>query len=85
MCKDYRYHASADCIATTESAGYEIHDRERVVIYPPPPVDLNWTLASPPIVFGTVSTSVIQQPSTLEGAASEIAPACSGWNPGSSN
>ena len=78
VCKGYRYHASADCIAATESAGYELPARERVVIHPPPPEKLNWTLASPPIVFGTVSSSEIQLRIASRGTTSDLVPAGSG-------
>ncbi|XP_073360204.1 uncharacterized protein [Aegilops tauschii subsp. strangulata] len=53
VCKGYRYHASADCIVASEDAGYHITAAERVVIHPPKPIDLQWTVASPPIIFGS--------------------------------
>ena len=33
-----------------------------MIIHPPQPIVLQWTVAPPPIVFGTVGSTVIQQP-----------------------
>ena len=49
-----------------------------MVIHPPSPVDLNWVVASPPVVFGTVSSSEIQLRLAARGTTSDLAPAGSG-------
>ena len=77
-CKGYRYHATAGCIRDIGSAGYEISDREREEIPPPQSDVLNWTVASPPIIFGTVSSSEIQLRLASRGTTSDLAPAGSG-------
>lgn len=53
-CRGYRYPATQNCIETASIAGYDPPSRERVVIHPPSPVELQWMMASPPITFGIV-------------------------------
>jgi hypothetical protein len=54
-CKGYCYPVSQACIDATNDAGYDIHPRERVVVHPPPASELQWTVATPSIIFGTVN------------------------------
>ena len=54
-CKGYRYPATQECIDFMTDAGYNLPAHERVVIHPSPPMDLCWTVARPPIVFGAVN------------------------------
>ena len=56
-CKGYRYPATQNCIDTIVDGGYNLSAHERVVIRQPPALDLRWTVARPPIVFGTVNLS----------------------------
>ena len=43
------------CIDTIRDAGYDLPVHERVVIHQSPSTELLWTVARPPIVFGTVT------------------------------
>lgn len=73
VCMGYRYPATADCIVTTKIADYNIPANERVVIHPPPPADFQWTMASPPIIFGTVSSLLVRERRDLCHEQSSIA------------
>ena len=54
-CKGYRYPATQKCIDTIQDAGYVVSPHERVIIRSSPVPELRWTVANPPICFGTVS------------------------------
>ena len=66
-CKGYRYPASQACIDTIVDGGYDLSAHERVVIRQPPAPGLHWTVTQPPIVFGTVNSSLelLRRPDAL--------------------
>ena len=83
-CKGYRYPATQDCIDTVSDAGYVVSANERLIIRPSPPANLQWTVASPSIVFGSVDPPRIQRnspeavslfSSALVSPASHVGPA----------
>lgn len=54
VCKGYQYPATQNCIDDVQDAGYVLNQHERVIIHSPPAPELRWTVATPPICFGTV-------------------------------
>ena len=59
VCKGYSYPASPGMVDDVIHAGYIVLPRERVILPPPPVTDLRWTVAEPPITFGTVNVREI--------------------------
>ena len=59
VCKGYSYPASPGMVDDVIHAGYTVLPRERVILPPPPVTDLRWTVAEPPITFGTVNVREI--------------------------
>ena len=73
VCKGYSYPASPGMVDDVIHAGYTVLPRERVILPPPPVTDLRWTVAEPPITFGTVNvreissaTSPVATPTTID-------------------
>ena len=69
VCKGYRYSATQNCLELASLSGYDLLPKEHVVIHPPPPVELQWMVASPSITFGTV----VRRSSTASGKSDATA------------
>ena len=74
------------CIDTIRDAGYDFPVHERVVIHQSPSTDFLWTVARPPIVFGTITPlSELNRPTTSvlvsDPVSDELSPVHAGITP----
>ena len=72
-CKGYRYPATQLCVDTVSEAGYELNPSEKVIMPSPPASNLQWTVETPPISFGTTNV-----PAKNIAVISGITPICLG-------